>query len=121
MRISDWSSDVCSSDLQILKVEDMTDYDRGTTATVSKVSGGTANNVVPHQCRFAVDVRITNTAEGERMERATPGPEPVGPDVALTVGGGIHRPASARPPGVAEHTETARAEAVPPHSSLPEL
>ena len=96
---------------QILKVEDMTDYDRGTTATVSKVSGGTAINVVPHQCRFAVDVRITNTAEGERMERAILGLEPVGPDVALKVGGGINRPAYERSDGVAKLFETARAEA----------
>ncbi len=110
-RHQDGRSAIREAARQILRVEDMTDYDRGTTATVSKVGGGTAINVVPHQCRFAVDVRITNAAEGERMERAILGLEAIGPDVALKVGGGINRPAYERSEGVARLFETARTEA----------
>jgi len=110
-RHQDGRSAIREAAQQILKVEEMTDYDRGTTATVSKVGGGTAINVVPHQCRFAVDVRITNAAEGERMERAILGLEAIGPDVSLKVSGGINRPAYERSEGVAKLFETARAEA----------
>jgi len=78
---------------------------------MSKVGGGTAINVVPHQCSFAVDVRITNATEGERIERAILGIEAIGPDVSLKVSGGINRPAYERSVGVARLFETARAEA----------
>lgn len=110
-RHQDGRSAIREAARQILKLEAMTDYDRGTTATVSKVAGGTAINVVPHQCRFAVDVRITNAAEGERIEREILGLAPIGADVALKVGGGINRPAYERSDGVAQLFAAARAEA----------
>jgi len=89
----------------------MTDYARGTTTTVSKIGGGTAINVVPHECRFAIDLRVTNMAEGGRMEADLLGLTAIGPDVAVEVSGGINRPAYERSEGVGQLFHTARATA----------
>ena len=43
----------------------MTDYARGVTTTVGMISGGTAVNVIPQHCRFAVDLRVETVADGE--------------------------------------------------------
>lgn len=41
----------------------------GTTVNIGLVQGGTAPNVVAAQCRCVIDVRITQIAEGERIDR----------------------------------------------------
>lgn len=110
-RHSDGRSAIAEAARQILTIEDMTDYNRGTTATVSKIGGGTAINVVPHQCSLSVDVRVTNVEEGRRVEQAILGLAPVGPDVNLKVTGGMNRPAYERSAGGAELFERARTEA----------
>src|SRR5205085_3922456 len=55
---------------QILGIEEMTDYARGVTTTVGMISGGTAANVIPQNCRFSVDLRVTNVADGEAFSAA---------------------------------------------------
>src|SRR5829696_3540640 len=50
---------------QILAIEGLTDYARGVTTTIGMISGGTAANVIPQHCRFAVDLRVVNVADGE--------------------------------------------------------
>jgi len=42
----------------ILKLEDLTDYDKGQTCSVGVINGGTLANVVPEDCEVVVDFRI---------------------------------------------------------------
>ncbi|MEN5083373.1 M20 family metallopeptidase [Bosea sp. TWI1241] len=96
---------------QILAVEGMTDYARGITTTVAMVGGGTAANVVPQHAWFSVDCRVTSAADGAAMEQRILGLTPHGPDVRLTVTGGMNRPPYEKTPDVAALYEQARAVA----------
>src|ERR1041384_5338107 len=49
---------------QVLAIEAMTDYSRGGTTTVGMISGGTAPNVIPHNCLISVDLRVRDGAAG---------------------------------------------------------
>jgi glutamate carboxypeptidase len=93
---------------QILRVENMTDYPRGVTTTVGMISGGTAANVIPQHCRFAVDLRVTNIADGEAYSAAILGLTPHDPDVRVSVEGGMNRPPYEKSDGVARLYEHAR-------------
>lgn len=54
-----------------LKIADMlkvTDLEKGTTVTPSVLHCGKNTSSIPDLCEFAVDVRIMNTSEGERVK-----------------------------------------------------
>ena len=93
---------------QVLAIEGMTDYTRGVTTTVGMISGGTAANVIPQHCRFAVDLRVVNVADGERHGAEILGLKAHDPDVKLTVTGGMNRPPYEKSAGVAKLYERAR-------------
>jgi len=77
---------------QILRLEAMTDYGRGTTVNVGVVEGGSRVNVRPASAWAEIDVRITTAREGQRMAEAILGLRPVNRDAALISSGGINRP-----------------------------
>jgi glutamate carboxypeptidase len=79
----------------------LTDYERGTTVNVGVFRGGTRRNVVPDEARCAVDLRVRDAAEGERVDAAirTLCEQSALPGVALSVDGGIGRPPWRRSPG----------------------
>jgi glutamate carboxypeptidase len=52
----------------ILSVQRLTDYERGTTVSVGKVSGGSRTNVVPDEARAMVDIRVADPEEAERIQ-----------------------------------------------------
>lgn len=55
----------------VLKIADMqkvTNLEKGTTVTPSVLHCGKNTSSIPDLCEFAVDVRIMNTAEGERVK-----------------------------------------------------
>jgi glutamate carboxypeptidase len=85
---------------QILSIEAMTDYPRGVTTTVGMISGGTAANVVPQHCRFAVDLRVVDAADGEAFSAAILGLGAHDPDVRVTVTGAMNRPPYEKSEGV---------------------
>jgi glutamate carboxypeptidase len=85
---------------QILRIEEMTDYGRGVTTTVGMVSGGTAANVIPQHCHFAVDLRVVNAADGEAYAATILSLKPHDPDVRVTVTGGMNRPPYEKSEGV---------------------
>ena len=58
---------------QVLAIEAMTDYARGVTTTVGLISGGTAPNIVPQHCRFAVDLRVETPPTARSYEAAIMG------------------------------------------------
>src|SRR5438093_1134749 len=47
---------------QVLAIAAMTDYARGITTNVGRISGGTAANVVPEHCRISIDLRVPDEA-----------------------------------------------------------
>ncbi len=77
---------------QIIKLQAMTDYERGTTLNVGVISGGTASNVVPERAEMDVDFRVSKMSEVERLMPAILNLQPVIPGVRLSVSGGLNRP-----------------------------
>ncbi len=77
---------------QILAIAAMTDYARGITTNVGKISGGTAANVVPERCWISVDLRVPDERAGEEMQAKILGLAPVDSEVKLVVTGGMNRP-----------------------------
>ncbi len=64
----------------------------GTTVTPTVIAGGTADNVVPAQTRFTVDVRVVAPGEKERVETAMAALTSTLPGATVEVSGGIGRP-----------------------------
>ena len=77
---------------QISAIAAMTDYARGITTNVGKISGGTAPNVVPERCWISIDLRVPDERAGEEMEAKILGLAPVDPGVKLVITGGMNRP-----------------------------
>jgi glutamate carboxypeptidase len=76
----------------VLAVEAMTDYALGVTTNVGLVSGGTGVNVVPHECRAEIDLRIPTQQLAEEYLDRILGLTARDPDVELEVTGGLTRP-----------------------------
>lgn len=77
---------------QILRLEAMTNYDRGTTVNVGVVEGGSAANVRPASAQALVDLRVMTATEGQQMTDTILGLQAVDPRVTLVVSGGMNRP-----------------------------
>jgi glutamate carboxypeptidase len=77
---------------QTLRLESMTDYDRGTTVNVGVVQGGSKVNVRPASAWAEIDLRVADAEEGRRMTAAILGLTPVNAQTTLVVSGGINRP-----------------------------
>ena len=86
---------------QILAVERMQDSSRGTSLTVSLVSGGTRSNVVPARAVATIDARTSSMADAERVTKALFGLRARRPGTTVEVSGGIERPPLERSPSVA--------------------
>ena len=76
----------------IVKIEGMTDYERGVTFNVGVIQGGTRPNVVPEEAEADVDLRFSNPQEADALEQAMLGLKPEGEDIEIQVSGGINRP-----------------------------
>jgi glutamate carboxypeptidase len=77
---------------QILRLEAMTDYNRGTSVNVGVVQGGSKVNVRPAAAWAEIDLRVMTAEEGRRMTKAIRGLRPVNPDASLLVSGSMNRP-----------------------------
>ena len=108
-RHQDGRSAIREAARQIVRIEEMTDYERGVTTTVGLVNGGTAMNTIPQHCRFSVDLRVVTAADGEAFERALLGLQPHDPDVKVTVTGAMNRPPYERTEPVARLFQHAQA------------
>lgn len=78
--------------LQIITLQRLTAYHRGTTVNVGLVSGGTRTNVVPERAECWVDLRVTTREEGERMHARLLDLRPNLPGAQVTVTGSLNRP-----------------------------
>lgn len=86
---------------QILAINRLTDFERGTTLNVGVIKGGVLSNVIAAEARAAVDMRFTVIEEGERIEAAMQALAPVLADARLEVRGGINRPPLVRTEAIA--------------------
>jgi glutamate carboxypeptidase len=77
---------------QVLRLEAMTDYERGTSVNVGVVQGGSKVNVRPAAAWANIDLRVCTQKEGERMSEAILGLRPQNPKASLVISGGINRP-----------------------------
>ncbi len=50
---------------QLLRLQALTDYDRGLTISVGKVRGGSATNVVPAEAEAEIDFRVASLSDAE--------------------------------------------------------
>jgi glutamate carboxypeptidase len=83
---------------QILRLQRMSDFQRGVTVSVGLAGGGSRTNVVPAEAWAKIDLRVPSREDGERVAQAILGLTPVLPEVRLEVSGGIVRPAWASTP-----------------------
>ncbi len=52
------------------RAQALTDYDRGVTVNVGRVTGGSSRNTVPDAARAEIDIRFSSRAEGEALVAA---------------------------------------------------
>jgi glutamate carboxypeptidase len=77
---------------QVLAIQKMTDYDKGTTLNVGIIRGGIATNVVPNEAAIEVDLRVMQPLEAERICAALYALKPTLDGTSLEVTGGLNRP-----------------------------
>lgn len=84
----------------VLKLEELTDYERGTTCNVGLIKGGTGTNVVPAKCWIKVDIRISDMEALDEVEAFVAALKPEDPDVQIEITGGLDRPPYERDAGI---------------------
>jgi glutamate carboxypeptidase len=94
---------------QVIKLQKMTDYERGITVSVGMVRGGSAVNVVPERAEAEVDFRFSTLQDGRRLEKRVRRLRPVDGRCNIELQGGINRPPLERTPAVTNLYEKARA------------
>tara|TARA_R100000750_G_scaffold27399_2_gene17513 strand:- start:2437 stop:3570 length:1134 start_codon:yes stop_codon:yes gene_type:complete len=77
---------------QILRLEEMTDYEKGLTVNVGVARGGTRANVVPAQAALNIDVRFADPESGARALEHIRNITAHFPDIGIEVTGGETRP-----------------------------
>jgi glutamate carboxypeptidase len=93
---------------QVLEVNKLADYQRGTTLNVGVVRGGVLPNVVAAEARASIDMRYQNEDEGQRIMEAMQTLTPFLPGARIEVRGGINRPPMVRTPEVGALFEQAK-------------
>jgi len=77
---------------QILAINNLNNFDRGTTVNVGVARGGVLSNVVAAEAHAYIDMRFQTVDEGERIVETIYKLEPVLEGARLEVRGGINRP-----------------------------
>ena len=93
---------------QVIRIEALTDYARGTSLNVGVVHGGTVSNVVPDQASASVDLRLLDPAEWSRIHSAMQKLKPVLEGTRLELSGDLNRPPMPATPAILEAFEEAR-------------
>jgi glutamate carboxypeptidase len=84
---------------QIIALHRLTDNERGISVNVGVVHGGTRENVVAAYADARLDVRVSQRADLERLERILRGLEPTIAGTSIEVDGEWTRPPLERSPG----------------------
>ncbi len=77
---------------QVLAIQKLTDYAKGTTVNVGNIQGGTVSNVVPEECSIEIDFRVLEVEEAVRVESALKNLKPVLQGTSIEVTGELNRP-----------------------------
>lgn len=77
---------------QVIAIQKMTNYEKGTTVNVGVIQGGTVGNVVPEEATIRIDVRILQPDEWERLESEMNKLKPILNGTSLHITGGLNRP-----------------------------
>jgi glutamate carboxypeptidase len=77
---------------QVLAIQKLTNYNKGTTLNVGVIRGGIASNVVPDEASVEVDLRVMQLGEAERINEALLALKPKLVGTSLEVTGGLNRP-----------------------------
>lgn len=93
---------------QIIRLHGLTDHERGVSVNVGVVHGGTRENVVAAYADARLDVRVSQRADLERLERILRNLEPAIEGTAIEVDGEWTRPPLERTPGGARLFARAR-------------
>jgi len=92
MRHQDGVSAVLEAARQIARIEALTDYETGVTASVGLWSGGTGVNVRPGSSEFEVDVRLPDEKSATETCAFIDGLTPVATGARIEIDGGMNRP-----------------------------
>lgn len=77
---------------QVLAINNLNDFERGTTLNVGVARGGVLSNVVAAEARASIDMRFRKVEDGERIAEAMFNLKPVIDGAQIEVRGGINRP-----------------------------
>lgn len=77
---------------QVIAIQKLTDYNKGTTLNVGVIQGGIASNVVPDEASIEVDLRVMQPGEAGRIRDAIHALKPVLEGTSIEVSGGLNRP-----------------------------
>jgi len=77
---------------QVLAIQKMTDYSKGTTLNVGVIRGGTVINAVPAEAVIQVDLRVMQPGEAERILAELHALKPVLKGTSIEVSGELNRP-----------------------------
>jgi len=77
---------------QVLAIQKLTDYEKGTTLNVGMIRGGTATNVVPDEAMAEVDLRVMQPGEAGRILACLHALKPFLEGTSIEVTGELNRP-----------------------------
>jgi glutamate carboxypeptidase len=77
---------------QVIAIQRLTDYDKGTTLNVGVIRGGTTTNVVPEEAHADIDFRVMAAAEADRVLDSLQKLSPVLEGTSIEIKGGLNRP-----------------------------
>jgi glutamate carboxypeptidase len=77
---------------QVLDLQRLTDYAKGTTVNVGVINGGTRSNVVPDECKIEIDLRVVTPSDAAEVCATINALRPYNAKTKITVSGGMNRP-----------------------------
>jgi glutamate carboxypeptidase len=93
---------------QVLAINNLNDFERGSTVNVGVARGGVLSNVVAAEAHAFIDMRFRNVEDGLRITEAMMNLRPVIDGARIEVHGGINRPPLVRTDKTGELFEHAR-------------
>tara|TARA_Y100001934_G_C12127111_1_gene666019 strand:- start:279 stop:911 length:633 start_codon:yes stop_codon:yes gene_type:complete len=76
---------------QIICLQNLTNYESGNTINIGEIKGGSRPNVIPEECQIAVDVRIRNIVEANKITNIIDNLKSNVPGSKILITGGIER------------------------------
>lgn len=77
---------------QVIALQRLTDYQKGTTVNVGTITGGSGINVVPEYAEANIDLRVSTEEEAKRVTDIILNLKPLSKGIKLEVTGGMNRP-----------------------------